>query len=202
MNYTDNEKTVLALMNRTNFKAISKDEVISIASKIGELRPEVAKDLLAQFPEFAGLIKNVMSDYKDELSKVIESDDASLKQVFDIAEKELDGIKESRGEFYDFADKVRSDLSKCLDNPELSEEERSEVLDREMEIFRAVERKDTEMREKEMEIADMVDRKDTEKREFNWGIVKAASYVAIIGVGIGASLLGGNIDFKLPKPKI
>ncbi len=39
MEYTPMEKDVLAMMQRTDFKNISKGDVISFASKIGELRP-------------------------------------------------------------------------------------------------------------------------------------------------------------------
>ena len=47
MEYTPMEKDVLDMMQRTDFKNISKGDVISFASKIGELRPEVAKEVLA-----------------------------------------------------------------------------------------------------------------------------------------------------------
>lgn len=49
MEYTPVEQDVLDLMKRTDFKNISKGEIISFASKLGELRPEVAKEFLAQF---------------------------------------------------------------------------------------------------------------------------------------------------------
>ena len=39
MEYTPMQKDVLAMMQRTDFKNISKGDVISFASKIGELRP-------------------------------------------------------------------------------------------------------------------------------------------------------------------
>ena len=52
MEYTPMEKSVPSLMQRTDFKNISKSDVISFASKLGELRLEVAKEVLAQFPEF------------------------------------------------------------------------------------------------------------------------------------------------------
>lgn len=39
MEYTPMEKDVLAMMQRTDFKNISKADVISFASKIDELRP-------------------------------------------------------------------------------------------------------------------------------------------------------------------
>ena len=44
MEYTPMEKDILAMMQRTDFKNLSKGDVISFASKIGEFRPEVAKD--------------------------------------------------------------------------------------------------------------------------------------------------------------
>ena len=47
MEYTPMEKDVLDMMQSTVFKNISKGDVISFASKIGELRPEVAKEVLA-----------------------------------------------------------------------------------------------------------------------------------------------------------
>ena len=65
MQYTDMEKQVLSLMERTDFKNLSKSDIISYASKLNELRPEVASQVLAQFPELAGLIKSSLSEYKD-----------------------------------------------------------------------------------------------------------------------------------------
>ena len=53
MEYTNNEKHVLSLMDRTDFKNLSKIDILSYASKLNELRPEVAQQVLAQFPELA-----------------------------------------------------------------------------------------------------------------------------------------------------
>ena len=71
MEYTPMEKDVLAMMQRTDFKNISKGDVISFASKIGELRPEVAKEVLAQFPEFVGLMKSSLTEYKGMLDTIV-----------------------------------------------------------------------------------------------------------------------------------
>ena len=68
-----------------------------------------------------------------------------------------------------------------------------------MEIFHAVDKKDTEIREQETEEARMAQKKDTEKKEFNWKTLCAASLVVLTAVGIGAATLGGKIDFKLPS---
>ena len=45
-------------------------------------------------------------------------------------------------------------------------EQQKDILDRQMEIFKAVDKKDTEIREHEMEMARLADKKDTEKKEF------------------------------------
>lgn len=39
------------MMERTDFKNLSKNDVISYVSKLNELRLEVANQVLAQFPE-------------------------------------------------------------------------------------------------------------------------------------------------------
>lgn len=199
MEYTEIEKQALDMMKRTDFKNLSKNDVLSIASKLGELRPDVAKEVIAQFPEFAKLIQSSMEEYKDILGNIVSSDDESVKQVYTIADKDMDTSANSRRQFYEFAGKVHADLSKCLDNPDLSAEERKDILAQEIEILKAVSEKDSEIRTHETEIVKMVDKKDSEKRQFNWGVIKVASTVLVVGLGIAASALGGNFNLKLPK---
>lgn len=202
MDYTDDEKKLLSLLRRTDFKNLSKNDFISYASKLSKLRPEVAKEVIAQFPELAKLIQSSMLEYKDILEKIVASDDESTNQVYAILNKEIDAGGESRKEYIEFADKVRSDLSKCLDNSNLTPEQQKEIRDQEMEVLRMVDKKDTEIREQETDAARMADKKDLEKKEFNWKIVSAASFVVLTVVSIGAAALGGNVNIKLPKPKI
>ena len=199
MEYTSEERDFLALTERTNFKNLSKNDVLSYASKLNELRPEVAKQVLAQYPEFVKVLQSSMTEYKGILADVIASDDKSIEHFYDVTDKEMDAIDKSREQFYDFAGKVHADLSKCLENPNLTPEEQKEIREQEMEILRMVNQKDSEMREKEMEIVTKVDEKDTQKRTFNWKTISAASTVVIMAVGIGASVLGGNFNLKLPK---
>ena len=98
MEYTPMEKDVLAMMQRTDFKNLSKGDVISFASKIGELRPEVAKEVLAQFPEFVGLMKSALTEYKGMLDTIVSSDDASIK-VYKSLIKSVDENINSNYEF-------------------------------------------------------------------------------------------------------
>lgn len=199
MEYTPMEKDVLSLMQRTDFKNISKSDVISFASKLGELRPEVAKEVLAQFPEFVGLMKTTLTEYKGMLDSIVESDDDSIKEYYGVANKEMDSAADSRKQFYDFVKQVQADCSKLLDNPNLSPEMIMEILNRESELVKMANEKDSEIREQEKEIEDKVNKKDTEKREFNWKLVGGISMAVLIVAGISASVLGGKFDFNLPK---
>lgn len=122
-----------------------------------------------------------MVEYKDILEKIIVSDDESTNQVYGILNKEIDAAGASRKEYIEFADKVRLDLSKCLDNPDLTLEQQKEI------------------REQEIEIARMADKKDSEKKVFNWKVISTASIVVLTAVGIGTATLGGNFNIKLPK---
>lgn len=74
-------------------------------------------------------------------------------------------------------------------------------MTQEMEILKAVSEKDTEIRTHETETVKMVNNKDSEKRQFNWGVVKIASTILVVGLGITASALGGNFNIKLPSKK-
>ena len=202
MEYTNNEKQILSLMERTDFKNLSKSNVLSYASKLNELRPEVAQQVIAQIPELAKLIQSIMIEYKGILDKIVASDDDSTIQVYTILNKEVDSAVESRKEFIEYADRVRVDLSKCLDKPNLTPEERKDIRDRQMEIFHTVNQKDTEIREQEMEYARMADKKDSEKKAFDWKVVSAASSVVLTVVGLAVAAFGGKIDLKLPKNQL
>jgi hypothetical protein len=68
MEYTPIEQQALDMMRRTDFKNLSQNDVLSIASKLSELRPDVAKEVIAQFPEFSKLIQSSMSEYTEEYS--------------------------------------------------------------------------------------------------------------------------------------
>lgn len=69
-----------------------------------------------------------MKEHKNILGNIISSDDESIKQVFAIADKDTDTYADSIKQFYDFVEKVRANLSKCLDIPGLTAEERKDFL--------------------------------------------------------------------------
>ncbi len=198
MEYSPVEQDVLDLMKRTDFKNISKREIISFASKLGELRPEVAKEVLAQFPEFVGVMKTTLTEYKGMLDNIVSSDDASIKEYYAINNKEIDVAADSRKQFYDFVKQVQADCSKLLENPNLPPETVMEILNRERELVDIANQKDSEIRAQEKELEEKADSKDSEKREFNWKLVGGISFAVIAFAGITAGVLGGKFDFKLP----
>ena len=201
MEYTDNEKQILALIERTDFKNLSKNDFISYASKLNELRPEVARQVIAQFPELATLLRSALTEYKGMLDEIVTSDDASLDQTYGVINKEMDHAAARWDEYIKFADRIRNDCSKCLDNPDMSQEERNDLLDREFELLRMIDQKETEIREHEHESVQIANEKDSEKRMFNWKILGGASAVVLAAVGIGTAVLGGKFDIKLPSKK-
>ena len=199
MEYNALEKQTLDILGRTDFKAIKKDETVSITSMLSNMRPEVAKEAIKQFPELANLLKSSLSECKEMLSQIVESDDDSVQHVYGSADKAMDDATLGRTEFMAFAEKVRDDYSKCLDNENLTLEEKSEILKGEMEILKMMDSKEKEVRAQQERILSTVDNKDSEKRQFNWKLVGAASMALVTVIGVGAAALGGKVDLKLPK---
>ena len=175
MEYTIEEKGILDLMGRTDFRNLSKGDVISYASKLAELRPEVARDVLAQYPQFVDLMKTALSEYRQEIDKIIENDDASIEHYYTYTEKDQAESSKSRTEYYDFLKQVQADYSKCLDNPNLTPEQMMEMLKEETKLAEMAAAKDKEIREHDEKIEEKVNAKDSEKRAFNWKLAGGAS---------------------------
>ena len=112
----------------------------------------MAKEVLAQFPEFVGLMKSSLTEYKGMLDTIVSSDDASIKEYFGVANKEMDQAADSRKQFYVFVKQAQADCSKLLDNPNLPPEMMIEILNREAELIKIANEKDTEIRQQEKEI--------------------------------------------------
>lgn len=166
MNNQLSEQQVLHQLNIPDFRHITKDKVMTFASMLQNMEPEVAKKALEQFPQFASMALDAMREYKAILDKTLDDNSESTKQCFDVYNT------------------VLSTLKNCVEKEELSFDEKKYYLDR------------------MMEIAKMADSKDTENKKFNWKIVSAGAVAVIAIVGIGASILGGNTNIKLPRPKL
>lgn len=197
MKYNQIEQEVLSLMDRTDFKNISKNEIISIVSKLGELPPDVAKDIIANFPDLVDLMKTAITEYKGMIDSIISSDDASIKEYYGITNKELDNARESRKLFYEYAKLLQLNCTQMLENPNLTYDQAKEILDKQIEILKIIGEKDTEIRQFEKEVEESAYQKDSEKRAFNWKLAGGVSLAVITVVGGGVALLsGGKFDIK------
>lgn len=199
MEYTLAERKVLDMMERTNFKNLSKNDVISYVSKLSELRPEVAKEVLAQFPEFVSLISTSLSEFKGILDNIVDSDDKSIENYYKFASKQQEESSKSRTEFYSLVKEVQADYSKILDTPDLSIEQKLEIMDKEQSLVEIASSKDTEIRLHDEKLETKVNLKDSEKRKFNWKLVSTAGVALITVIGLSTSVLGGDLNLKLPN---
>lgn len=120
------EQKVLKKLNIVDFRHITKDKVITMASMIDKMDPEVAKKVIEQFPNFASTIKEMLDGYKDTLAKCLESNNESIKPFYDSCNLRI--------EF----------LQKELEKENLSFEEKMIIIDKMREVSKDIGEKDSE----------------------------------------------------------
>lgn len=77
------EKKVLDKLGIDNFRQLTKDKVIEMASMLDKMDPEVAKKALDQFPDFAKTMKEILVEYKGFLSEGLKSNQENTKSFFE-----------------------------------------------------------------------------------------------------------------------
>ena len=120
------EAKVLKKLDISDFRHLTKDKVIKMASMLDKMDPEVAKKALEQFPEFANTIKEILAEYKEFLDKGLESNNESVKAV------------------YDTYNSVISSLQKELENENLTFEQKKYIIEQMKDVAEKVDKKDTE----------------------------------------------------------
>ena len=126
MKRTLTEKKVLDKLNIEDFRHLTKDKVITMASMLDKMEPEVAKKALEQFPEFANTTKEMLSEYKDILDKGIQANDKSVKAC------------------YDTYNALIVALQRELEKDEITFEQRKYIIEQMKDIAEKVDKKDTE----------------------------------------------------------
>lgn len=121
-----NEVQVLKTLNIPDFRHITKDKVMSFASMLQNMEPEVAKKALEQFPEFAHMALEALHDYKAVMDKALDSNDKSSEACYKIYNE------------------IISALTLCLHKDNISFEEKQYYIDKMMEIAKMAGTKDTE----------------------------------------------------------
>lgn len=99
MQRTINEEKVLKKLNIENFRYLTKDHVLSIASMLDKMDPEVAKKALEQFPEFSkasicliqeyrAICENILKDNCENNMSCYATIDASINACLKLLEEE------------------------------------------------------------------------------------------------------------------
>lgn len=120
------EQKVLKKLGIEDFRHLTKDKVITMASMLDKMDPEVAKKAIEQFPNFSDTMKEILHDYKEFLDKAQEANAESVKS------------------FYDSCDMTISSLQKELERTDQTFEERKYIIDKMMELNRMKGNKDSE----------------------------------------------------------
>lgn len=120
------EKQVLKKLKIEDFRHLTKDKVIAMASMLDRMDPEVAKKALEQFPDFANTMKEVLIQYKENLDILLKENGDSVRA------------------YYDSCDAIISSLQKELEREELSFDERKFIIDKMLEVNQMKGMKDTE----------------------------------------------------------
>lgn len=110
------EAQVLKKLDITDFRHLTKEKVISMATMIDRMDPEVAKKALEQFPEFSSTMRQIFSDYKQMLDEGLKQNAESVKS------------------YYETCDAIITACQKDLDKDDLSFEERCVILDKMIEV--------------------------------------------------------------------
>jgi len=120
------EQQVLKKLKIEDFRHLTKDKVIAMASILDKMDPEVAKKALEQFPDFAKTMKEVLIEYRESIDILLKENGNSVKS------------------YYDSCDVVLSSLQKELDREELTFENRKYIIDKMMEVNQLKGMKDSE----------------------------------------------------------
>lgn len=120
------EQKVLKRLGIEDFRHLTKDKVITMASMLDKMDPEVAKKAVEQFPDFSETMKKILYDYKDSLDKAQAANAESVKS------------------FYDSCDMTINALQQQLEREELTFEDRKYIIDKMLEINRMKGDKDSE----------------------------------------------------------
>ena len=126
MSRTLTENQVLKKLNIPDFRHLSKDNIMSFVSMIDKMDPEVAKKALEQFPDFAKVSIDGLTNLKNTVLKSMDDD------------------KESANRFYDMCDTVIDAIKLAMSDGEVTFEEKKYCIDKMQEIVKMASEKDSE----------------------------------------------------------
>ena len=128
MQRTISEQRVLQRLGIQDFRHMTKDKIMSFATMLPYMDPEVAKKALEQFPSFKELVGQLVIEYKNIVSNTITENFESQKVFYSTCNSILDSLKQ--------------ELQK--DALSLSVEERACIEDKMLQVAAMIAEKDSE----------------------------------------------------------
>ena len=83
------EEEVLKRLDIPDWRHMTKDKIMSFTSSLPYMDPEVAKEALKKFPEYAGMCTDVLSNINKSMNDVLDHADKSTKQIIEVLQSEL-----------------------------------------------------------------------------------------------------------------
>ena len=128
MKYTLSEKKVLKKLGIPDFRHMTKEKVMSFASMLPYMDPEVAKKALEQFPSFKDLAGDMVNQYKLIVDKAFKENRISQQA------------------FYEACNSIISSLQEELRDNEIDSVERARIEDNMIKVAAMIGEKDRENR--------------------------------------------------------
>ena len=120
------EKKILKKMGIPDFRHMTKDKIVQLATMLPYMDPEVAKKALEQFPAFKELAVGILQEYNSTIDRI------------------LTGNSTSQDAFYMASTSIISSLQKELEKEELTVEEKKHIEDKMLKIAGMISEKDSE----------------------------------------------------------
>jgi len=117
---------LLKKLNIKSFAELTSDKYDTVTSYLPKMRPEVAKQVLAEVPELVSFSKAALEKSQTVIEKGLNSNNADNMQVYQIAEANAEALRE------------------LLKEEKLTFEQKQIVMDRLMEILKVLAEKNTE----------------------------------------------------------
>lgn len=199
MGYTNEEKEIINYFQNTNLEKAPSEEVLPYLLRLSELKLESRTQIIQMIPELANLINNSLDSYCQLANRTFDSNDKSMDNVYQIFNKLLDNSQSRSVDDADLIKSVQTDLSKCLDKENISEETIKEILEKDIELVRLKNQENANNREYDLEVGKMAEKKDSENKDFGKSILKFGLYgFAFVGA-IGLGYLTGKNDIDIFK---
>lgn len=94
MKYKLSEKKVLKKLGIPDFRHMTKDKIMSFASMLPFMDPEVAKKALEQFPVFKELACDMVMQYKAVVDKIFDENRVSQQAFYDACNAIIESLQE------------------------------------------------------------------------------------------------------------